>query len=69
MLEVKDRVNILNADGDVIGKGMIYNINEFRPPNMTYAVDVDEYDDDLLFFGENQLVKINNLKDEVEDDE
>lgn len=54
-MKVGDRVEILDENGNVIGEGTIYNINEFREPSMIYAVDVDGYDEDVLFFGEWQL--------------
>lgn len=54
-MKVGDRVEILGKDGNVIGEGTIYNINEFREPSMIYAVDVDGYAEDVLFFGESQL--------------
>lgn len=60
-MKVGDRVEILDENENVIGEGTIYNINEFRELNMIYAVDVDGYTDDLLFFGESQL----RVKNEV----
>lgn len=57
-LKVMDRVGILNADGNQIAKGTIININEFREPSMMYAIDVDNYKEDVVFCGESQLVKI-----------
>lgn len=60
-MKVGDRVEILDENENVIGEGIIYNINEFREPSMIYAVDVDGYTDDLLFFGESQL----RVKNEV----
>lgn len=54
-MKVGDRVEILGKYGNVIGEGTIYNINEFREPSMIYAVDVDRYIEDVLFFGESQL--------------
>lgn len=54
-IQVEDRVKIVDKDGNVIAKGTVYNINEFREPSMIYAVDVDGYSDDVLFFGEQQL--------------
>lgn len=60
-MKVGNRVEILNENENVIGEGIIYNINEFREPSMIYAVDVDGYTDDLLFFGESQL----RVKNEV----
>lgn len=54
-MKVGDRVEILGKDDNLIGEGTIYNINEFREPSMIYAVDVDGYTEDVLFFGESQL--------------
>jgi hypothetical protein len=54
-MKVGDRVEILGKNGSIIGEGTIYNINEFREPSMIYAVDVDGYTKDILFFGESQL--------------
>lgn len=54
-MKVRDRVEILDENNNVIGEGIIYNINEFREPSMIYAVDVDGYNEDVLFFGEWQL--------------
>lgn len=55
-MRVRDRVVIVNKDGKPIAEGTIYNINDFREPSMKYAVDVDGYADDVLFFGESQLL-------------
>lgn len=57
-LKVKDRVSIINEKGEVLSTGKIYNINDFREPSMEYAVDVDGYNEDVLFFGRWQLIKI-----------
>lgn len=54
-MKVGNRVEILGKDGNVIGEGTIYNINEFREQSMIYAVNVDGYMEDVLFFGESQL--------------
>lgn len=57
-LRAGDKVFILNKEGVPCGKGVIYNISDFREPNMKYAVDVEGYEEDVLFFGEKDLVKI-----------
>lgn len=62
-LKVKDKVSIVNSDGNEIAKGTIYNINDFREPNLKYAVDVDGYSD-VLFFGEDQLSKTDDTNKE-----
>lgn len=56
-LQVRDRVTILDANGNSLANGTIVNINDFREPSMKYAVDVDGYDEDVLFFGSKQLTK------------
>lgn len=56
-LQVRDRVSII-VNGNRVAKGTVVNINEYREPSMMYAVDVDGYADDVLFFGIEQLVKI-----------
>lgn len=48
---------ILNENGNVIAKGTVINYNDFREPGMEYAVDVKGVDD-VCFFGENNLRKI-----------
>lgn len=58
-LKVKDRVIVIDHSRRPLGKGTIVNINDFRETSQKYAVDVDGYQDDLLFFGENDLSKIN----------
>lgn len=54
-MKVRDRVEILDENNNVVGEGIIYNINKLREPSMIYAVDVDGYNEDVLFFGEWQL--------------
>ena len=56
-MQVRDRVTILDANGNSLANGTIVNINDFREPSMKYAVDVDGYDEDVLFFGSKQLTK------------
>lgn len=48
-LKVKDMVSIVDEDGNLLAKGTIVNINDYREPSMEYAVDVDGYDEDVLF--------------------
>ena len=55
-MKVIDRVVILNKNGSPVAEGVIVNINDLREPNMKYAVDVDEYVEDILFFGEEHLL-------------
>lgn len=55
-LKVRDRVIILDKNGIAKAEGTIVNINDFREPSMKYAVDVDGYTEDFLFFGEERLL-------------
>ncbi|MCR1835005.1 hypothetical protein NSA56_11420 [Oceanobacillus caeni] len=57
-LQVRDRVTIFDGDGIPLAVGTIVNINNFREPCHKYAVDVDGYTEDVFFFGDKQLVKI-----------
>lgn len=57
-LQVKDRVVIIDEVGNPLAEGTIININGFREPSMIYAVDVDCYEEDVLFFGDDKLVLI-----------
>lgn len=54
-IQIRDRVAIINKEGNPIAKGTVYNINDFREPGAKYAVDVDGHDGDLLFFSDAQL--------------
>lgn len=56
-LKVRDSVTIIDKNGNPVAEGIIIGINDFREPSMKYAVDVEGYDDDILFLGESQLVK------------
>jgi hypothetical protein len=55
LIEVKDRVAIYNNQKRATHLGTVVSVNDFRPPEQKYAVDVDGYDDDVLFFGEEDL--------------
>lgn len=57
-LKVRDKVTIIDINGKSLAKGTIVNINDFREPSQKYAVDVVGYTEDVLFFGESQLIKI-----------
>lgn len=41
----------------VFGKyqGVIINISRYRPSDMKYAIDLDEYKDDVVFAGHSDL--------------
>lgn len=62
-LQVRDRVRIIGTQGKPIATGTIVNINNFREPESVYAVDVDDYNTDVLFFNEQHLIKIENEED------
>ena len=56
-LKIRDKVEINHP---AFGKpliGVIFNINDFRPPEAKYAVDVDGFND-CLFLGREHLTKI-----------
>lgn len=55
-LKVGDRVKVEDVYGNQ-HKGIVYNINNCRPDNMRYAIDLDEYKDDLVFVSLEQLTK------------
>ena len=55
-LEVHDRVSIIDASGNILANGTVYNVNHFREPSMVYAIDVDGYSDDVVFLGRERLV-------------
>ena len=55
LIEVHDRVAIYNNQKRATHLGTVVSVNDFRPPEQKYAVDVDGYDDDVLFFGEDDL--------------
>lgn len=59
-LKIQDKVEISHPLLDGLDKplvGVIYNINDYRPPEYRYAVDVDGFDD-CLFLGRGHLTKI-----------
>jgi len=56
-LKARDSVWITDSAGMKIAGGTIVNVNDFREPEMKYAVDVDGYKEDVLFFGEDRLIK------------
>lgn len=59
-LQVRDNVDIVNSSGVMVAKGTIVNINDYREPSMKYAVDVVGYTEDVLFFGEDSLIRSKN---------
>ena len=59
-LKIRDKVEINHPFLDGLDKplvGVIYNINDYRPPEHRYAVDVDGFDD-YLFLSREHLTKI-----------
>lgn len=56
-LQIGNRVTIIDTHGNPLGQGTIFNINNYREPSLKYAVDLDGYTEDLMFLGENLLVK------------
>ena len=57
-IKVGDRVIVI---GEHVGK--VVNINEYREPCFKYAIDLEGYDEDIVFVGEGQ---INTLEREEE---
>lgn len=49
-IKVGDKVIVI---GEHIGK--VVNINEYREPCFKYAIDLEEYDEDVVFVGEEQI--------------
>ena len=59
-LKIRDNVEINHPSLDGLDRplvGVIYNINDYRPPEHRYAVDVDGFND-CLFLGREHLTKI-----------
>lgn len=52
--KVKDRVITKSRLTDETFEGVIVNINDFRPPEAKYALDIDGFND-LVFLGEDDL--------------
>lgn len=57
-VKVGDMVIASDLNG-VQFKGKIININEYRPPEVKYALDIDGFDD-IVFVGDEQIIKIIN---------
>ncbi|HFI0586245.1 TPA: hypothetical protein ACGO00_000368 [Streptococcus suis] len=56
-LKIRDKVEINHPLFEKPLIGVIFNINDFRPPEAKYAVDVAGFDD-WLFLGREHLTKI-----------
>jgi len=63
-LKVSDRVWITDSTGMEVAEGTIINVNDFREPELKFAVDVEGYTEDVLFFGEDSLIKQEENKNE-----
>ncbi len=61
-LKVGDRVVVTDALGHQF-EGEIVSINDYRPPNMRYAVDIGEYADDYVFVGDSRIRKLEEKND------
>lgn len=53
-MKVKDRVLVKDKQGNK-WLGTIININDYREPSMRYCVDLDKYDKDYVFVGEDDI--------------
>lgn len=60
-MKVKDRVLVKDKQGKK-WLGTIININPFREPSMRYCVDLDDYDEDVVFVGEKDLELVEETK-------
>lgn len=49
-VKVGDKVMVI---GEYVGK--VVNINEYREPHFKYAIDLEGYDEDVVFVGEEQI--------------
>lgn len=57
-IKVGDRVEVKSNKDEYAGRATVVNINDFRDPDTTYAIDADFYKDDFLFVSKSQLKKI-----------
>lgn len=57
--KVKDEVIVANKF-----VGVIVNINEFREPSIKYAIDIEGYDEDVVFVGEEDIELLEAKDDE-----
>lgn len=60
LYKVKDKVEVLNSQGNRIADGIIININDYREPHMKYAVDIVGFAD-AVFVGEWQIKPIGGM--------
>jgi len=67
--EIKDTVLVRDNNGFIFGKGVIAGINEFREPNMKYAISAEFYKDDYLFVGEENLELFEEVSAETLEEE
>lgn len=52
-LQVRDKVKVIDARGVQVCIGLIVNVNDWREPDVRYAVDIGL--DDVIFCGKEQL--------------
>lgn len=65
--KVGQRVIVTTINGRKL-PGKIINVNNFREPGTEFAVDLDEYKDDFVFVGLDDLEAIDdneNLKEQI----
>ena len=63
-MNINDEGWFYTSDGMYYGK--IININEFRPPEMKYAIEVYKHDgylpdDGLIFVGDENMIRIEEI--------
>lgn len=56
MFNINDRVVVKDSLGNE-HHGSIINISNYREPCMKFAIDLDDYKDDYMFVGEQQMRK------------
>ena len=56
-MKVGDRVLVKDNQGNK-WLGTIININDFREPSMKYCVDLDSYNKDYVFVGEDDIENV-----------
>ena len=58
MIAAGDRVKVIDFSGNELGEATVINVNEFREPELKYAIMCDFHDDDFIFVGKENLIKI-----------
>lgn len=54
--KARDRVRVRDTFGNW-HSGTVVNVSDYREPSMKYAVDLDDYKEDLVFVPASALVK------------